>query len=144
MTINEQNKTVVHEFIQALFTKGDLSAVDHYLADDFVAHDSALPDATPDSAGFRDAAARIRAAFPDWHSDVHLLIAEGDLVAEHFTASGTHRGEIMGVAPTNRVVTVPGINIFRLRDGKIVERWGKLDMLGFFVQLGLVSLPFPA
>src|ERR671933_44587 len=108
MTTTEQNKAIVDEFIQALFTKGDVSAVDR-----------SMPDLAPDAAGFRDAAVRLRAAFPDWHSDLHLLVAEGDYVAEHFTAAGTHRGEIMGVAPTNRTVTVPGINIFRLRDGKI-------------------------
>jgi predicted ester cyclase len=95
-----------------------------------------MPDLTGDAAGFREAAIRIRAAFPDWRSDVHLLVAEGDYVAEHFTASGTQRGEIMGVAPTNRTVRVPGINLFRLRDGMITERWGLLDMASFFAQLG--------
>ncbi len=141
MTITERNKAIVDEFIQTLFTKGDVSAVDRYLAEDFVAHDPPMPDLSRDATGFRDAAARIRAAFPDWRSEVHLLIAEGDYVAEHFTASGTHRGDIMGVAATNRAVRVPGINIFRLRDGKIVERWGNLDMLGFLVQLGVVAPP---
>jgi predicted ester cyclase len=53
---------------------------------------------------------------------MHLLVAEGDYVVERFTASGTHRGEFMGAAPTNRTVAMPGINIFRLRDSKIVER----------------------
>lgn len=136
MTMTEQNKTVVDEFIQALFTKGDASAVERYLAPDFIAHDPPMPDLTGDAAGFREAAIRIRAAFPDWHSDVHLLVAEGDYVAEHFTASGTQRGEIMGIAPTNRTVHVPGINLFRLRGGMITERWGLLDMAALFAQLG--------
>jgi steroid delta-isomerase-like uncharacterized protein len=141
MTNTEHNKVVVDEFIQALFTKGDLSAVDRYLADDFVAHDPPMPDLSGDAAGFREASRRIRAALPDWHSDVHALIAEGDYVAEHFTASGTHRGEIMGVPATGRTVTLPGINIFRLRDGMIVERWGSLDLLSFMTQLGVLSPP---
>ena len=141
MTNTEQNKAIVEEFIQGLFTKGDLAAVDRYLADDFVAHQPPMPDLSGDAEGFREAAARIRAAFPDWHSDLHLLIAEGDYVAEHFTASGTHRGEIMGVPATGRTVQLPGINIFRLRDGKIVERWGNLDMLGFLTELGVVPSP---
>jgi steroid delta-isomerase-like uncharacterized protein len=136
MTITERNKRVVGEFIQALFTNGDVSAVDRHLAPDFVAHDPPMPDLTEDAAGFRDAATRIRAAFPDWHSDVHLLLAEGDYVAEHFTASGTQRGEIMGIAATSRTVRVPGINIFRLHDGMIAERWGLLDLPSLFAQLG--------
>ena len=144
MTTTEQNKTIVDEFIQALFTKGDLSAVDRYLAEDFVAHDPPMRGVSGDAAGFRDTAAAMRAAFPDWRSDVHLLVAEGDYVVEQFTATGTHRGELMGAAPTNRTVTLPGINIFRLRDGKIVERWGNLDVLGFLTQLGVVPEPAEA
>jgi predicted ester cyclase len=83
-----------------------------------------------------------RAAFPDWHSDVHLLVGEGDIVVELFTASGTHTGaDIMGVAAAGRTVNLPGINIFRISDGRIVERWGRLDDLGLLRQLGLVDQP---
>ncbi|MDQ4091530.1 MAG: ester cyclase [Actinomycetota bacterium] len=138
MNTTELNKAVVDDFIQALFTKGDPSAVDRYLAEDFVAHDPPMQGVTADAAGFRDAALMLRGAFPDWHSEVHLLIAEDDYVVERFTASGTHLGEFMGAAPTNRVVAMPGINIFRLRHGKIVERWGNLDVLGFLTQLGVI------
>lgn len=141
MTNTDENKRVVDGFIQALFTKGDVSEVDRYLAEDFVAHDPPMVGMSGDAAGFVDAAETLRAAFPDWHSDLHLLVAEGDYVVERFTASGTHRGEFMGAAPTNRTVSMPGINIFRLRDGKIVERWGNLDVLGFLTQLGLVPAP---
>lgn len=136
MTTIHRNKQVVHRFIQALFTEGDPSAVERFLATDFVAHDPPMPDLTGDAAGFQAAATRIRTAFPDWRSDVHLLVAEDDYVAEHFTASGTQRGEIMGFPTTNRTVRVPGINIFRLRDGLITDRWGLLDMAGLVAQLG--------
>ena len=60
------------------------------------------------------------------------------MVVERFTASGTHESELMGIAPTGQTVTLPGINIFRLKDGRIVERWGVLDMLGFMRQLGAI------
>jgi DNA-binding CsgD family transcriptional regulator len=53
----------------------------------------------------------MRAAFPDWHSERHLLVAEDDVVVELFTARGTQRGEVMGVAPTGLEVSLPGINI---------------------------------
>jgi steroid delta-isomerase-like uncharacterized protein len=143
MTANDNNKKIVDNFIQDLFTKGDLTAVDRYLAPDFVAHDPPLNDLSGDAAGFRDAATLIRSAFPDWRSDLHLLVAEGDYVVEQFTASGTHRGDFMGIPPSNRKVTMPGINIFRLQGSKIVERWGNVDVLGFFTQLGLIQVPSP-
>jgi len=83
-----------------------------------------------------------RTVFPDWHSELHMLVAEGDIVVELFTASGTHTGgEIMGVAPSGRTVALPGINIFRVRGDRIVERWGRLDDLGFLRQLGVIDHP---
>lgn len=134
----EDNKAAVRAFIDALFTDGDLSATDRYLAADFVNHDPPI-GVSPDAAGMRTAGAMFRRAFPDWHSEVHALIAEEDIVVERFTASGTHRGELMGVAPTGKRVQLQGINIFCVRDGRITERWGRLDELGLFQQLGLAG-----
>jgi predicted ester cyclase len=57
---------------------------------------------------------------------------------ERFTARGTQQGELLGVAPTGREVVLAGINIFRVKDGKLVERWGRTDDLGFLQQLGIV------
>jgi steroid delta-isomerase-like uncharacterized protein len=136
MDITEQNKNTVTSFIQGLFTKGDQGAVDDYLAEDFVDHDP--PMGVPAGReGIRQAAAMFRAAFPDWHSDLGFYVAEGDLVTEYFTASGTQQGEIFGVPATGRTVTLAGINILRVRDGRITERWGRLDELGLMRQLGL-------
>jgi steroid delta-isomerase-like uncharacterized protein len=141
MTITEENKTIVSDFIGALFTKGDPNAVDDYLAEDFVNNDPPF-GASADREGMRSAGAMFRAVFPNWRSDLHMLVAEGDIVVEMFTATGTHTGtDIMGVAASGRTVTLPGINIFRLRDGRIVERWGRLDDLGFLRQLGVVQHP---
>jgi steroid delta-isomerase-like uncharacterized protein len=136
----EQNKAVVKRLIDAVFTEGDLDAVDRHLADDFVNHDPVF-GTSADRDGMRAGGAMIRAAFPDWHSDLELFVGEDDLVVEKFTASGTHRGELFGVPPTGRSVAVRGINVFRLRDGRIVERWGRLDELGLMRQLGLVDEP---
>jgi predicted ester cyclase len=135
-TSTEQNKGIVRDFIDGLFSNGDPGAVDTYLAEDFVNHDPPF-GVSADREGMRVAGAMMRAGFPDWHSELHELIAEGDLVVERFTATGHQRGEVMGAAPTGRAVALAGINIFRIRDGKVVERWGRLDDLGFLQQLGL-------
>ena len=69
-----------------------------------------------------------------------FLVIMDDVVVEQFTASGCHTGaSIMGVGASGRVIRLPGINIFRVRDGRIVERWGRLDDLGLLRQLGLVD-----
>jgi len=131
------NKQLVEDFINALFTDGDLTAVDRYLDPDFVNHDPPLPGSPDGAAGMRQAAEVFRKAFPDWRSDLQHMIAEDDLVAEHFVAHGTHRGSVMGETPTGQEVALRGVNIFRITGGKITERWGRLDDLGLLQQLGL-------
>jgi steroid delta-isomerase-like uncharacterized protein len=134
-----RNKDIVDAFIQELFTKGDPHAVDRYVHPDCVVHDPPVPDAPSGAESLRRAAAMFRQALPDWHSDVLQLVAEGDTVVERFRASGTHTGgPLMGVPPTGRTLVLDGINVFRIEDGRIVERWGRLDELGLLRQLGLV------
>jgi steroid delta-isomerase-like uncharacterized protein len=140
-TTTTHNKQLVEEFITALFTDGDLTAVDRYLNPEFIDHDPPLPGAPDGPEGVRQAAALFRQAFPDWRSDVQHMIAEGDLVAEHFVAHGTHRGSVMGEPPTGHDVVLRGVNIFRITDGKLVDRWGRLDDLGLLQQLGLAQGP---
>jgi len=128
--MSAQNKKVVEDFIQALFTRGELEAVDEYLAPEFVDHNPTIPGQTGDRESMRSAGALFRAAFPDWRSTVEDLIAADDMVVERFTARGTHQGELMHIPATGRAVALSGINIFRLRDGKIVERWGSSTSSG--------------
>jgi predicted ester cyclase len=133
------NKDIVESFIQELFTKGDLTAVERYLDPGFVNHNPPFPGAPDGPEGMRIAAATFRASLPDWHSDLGLLVAEGDIVVEQFAASGTHTAApLMGVPASGETITLIGVNIFRIEGDRIVERWGYLDELGLLRQLGLV------
>jgi predicted ester cyclase len=134
---NTVNKRLVDSFIQELFTQGDPSAADRYLAPTFVNHDPPFPGGPADRDGMRQAAVLFRDACPDWHSDVEQLVEEGDVVVERFTARGTRTGgPLMGAAPTGEPIELKGINIFRVEGGRIVERWGRLDEAGLARQLG--------
>lgn len=97
MTDADANKKIVTSFIGRLFSKGDETAGDEYLSQDFVNRDPPF-GASADREGIRATASSLGAAFPHWHSNLHLLVAEGDLVAEVFNASGAHRGENDGPA----------------------------------------------
>ena len=72
------------------------------------------------------------------------LIAEADLVVEVFAASGTHHGELMGVASTGKTLTLRGVNVLRIKHGRIVERSGRLDQLAVLQQLGLIPAERPS
>ena len=130
-----RNKHLVESFIQELFTAGDVTAVDRYVSPDFVNHDPPFPGSPQGPEGMRQAAEMMRAAVPDWRSDIDHLIAEGDLVVEHFHAHGTRTGELLGAPADGSTLTMRGIQIFRIADDKVVERWGRLDDLGLQQQL---------
>ena len=91
--------------------------------------------------GYKQFFAMTHSAFPDFHSTLEDMFAEGDKVVQRFTARGTHKGEFMGIPPTGKQVTITGIAIHRITGGKIVEDWVNMDMLGMMVQLGVVPPP---
>ena len=80
----------------------------------------------------------IHAAFPDLHVNVEDMVAEGDKVAARVRVSSTHQGEFLDIAPTDKQVTLTGIDILRIAEGKVVEHWGNFDDLGLLRQLGAI------
>jgi predicted ester cyclase len=76
-------------------------------------------------------------AFPDLKAVIHDQIAEGEKVVTRKSLHGTHRGDFLGIAPTGKAVSLEVIDILRLVDGKIVEHWNVVDLLGLLVQLGV-------
>jgi len=101
-----------------------------------VRHDLRPTEAIPGGAGQAKIAAEFRAAFPDLVFTPELIIAEGDLVAARWTASGTHRGRWGTVDPSGKHVEFSGVNIFRVEGGKVVEIWNHRDDLGLLQQAG--------
>ncbi len=80
-------------------------------------------------------------AFPDTHFTVEDMIAEGEKVVARLSVSATQQEAYMGLPPTGKRATFTGIDVIRFANGKIVERWGEMDMLGLLQQLGVVPLP---
>ena len=82
--------------------------------------------------------AAFRSAFPDWREEIVDVVVEEDKVVGRFKCSGTHRGEMMGIAPTGRRMEVDEVYFLRVQDGKFVEFWGLEDNLTRMRQLGLL------
>jgi predicted ester cyclase len=93
-----------------------------------------------DRASFERFVATVAEGLPGYTYDIHDQIAQGDLVANRLTWRGVHSAELAGVAPTGRAVELRGINIFRVKDGRVVEQWAELDMLGLLQQIGAIPL----
>lgn len=122
----------------AAVNSGDLHVLDDLVAADSVDHDAA-PGQGPGPEGFRKMFTEMRTAFPDLHVEVEHLTATDEDVAFAYTITGTHRGPLMGHAPTGETIRVRGIQIGRFSDGKLVERWGSSNQLGMLSQLGIAT-----
>jgi steroid delta-isomerase-like uncharacterized protein len=130
------SKTVRLRYHDA-WNAGDAVALDGLMAPDVVNH-SPLAGQAPGREGFKQALGWMRGGVPDLTITIGAQVAEGDLVVTRWTGTGTHSGPLMGVPPTGRDVTVTGIDICRVVDGRIVEYWQELDTLGMLRQVGAV------
>ncbi len=137
----EDNKALMRRFLEEVFNKKNLAAIDEFIAPNHVDH--TLPAFLPSTReGSKQAIGMYLKAFPDLHLTVEDMIAEGDKVVTRFTSRGTQKGTFMGIPPTGKQVTVSSIVIARIAGGKSVEQWGLDDQLGMLQQLGVIPALF--
>lgn len=135
--MSRQNGTVLDRLNEEVFKQANIDALDELLADDFVEHNPP-PGMGSDRDGFKDFIRDVHQAFDDQVYTVKDQIVEGDRVVERWDLTATHVAEWMGIAPTGKRITLTGIDISRLKDGRIVEHWTQCDMLGLLQQLGVI------
>ena len=130
---------VARAWFEEVWNRGDERANDRMMADDATFHGLAPPAAAPvvGPEGFKPFFRQFKAAFPDIHVAIAELVCEGEKVAVHCTVTGTHRGDSLGAAPTQKPISITGMGIARVRDGKIVEAWNAFDFIALYRQLGL-------
>ena len=138
------NKEIVRRLIDGVWRDRNLALVDELVAQDYVGHDPTQPAPIQGREGFKQFVGMYQSAFQDAAITIDDQVAEGDNVVTRWTGRGTHTGELMGIAPTGKEVTVSGITISRLAGGKIAEEWELMDALGMLVQLGAVPQPATA
>lgn len=135
--MSEANKTISRRLVEEAFNQGKYDVIEELVAPTFVNHDPATGD-KKGPEGTRELIEGYRSAFPDLKLTIEEQLAEGDLVATRWTAKGTHKGELMGIAPTGKESTVTGLTIDKIKDGKIIESWNNWDTLGMMRQLGVI------
>ncbi len=132
----EQNKAVIRRYIEEVWSSGNLEAADEIVDEAFIFRGPIRELEGRDA--FKQFVAGIHAAIPDIHFTIEDSVAERDEVAFRWTMTGTHTGELMGIAGTGRHFTVSGVTIARLSGGKMAEVWLYWDRLSLMQQLGLV------
>jgi steroid delta-isomerase-like uncharacterized protein len=134
----EAHKRLIERFYEEVWARGNVAFAQQVFADDYVRHDLRPTQAAAGAAGQAQIAEQFRRAFPDLQWRVDLVLAEDDLVAARWTASGTHTGSWGEVEPTGRQAEFSGVNIFRFNsEGKVAEIWNHRDDLGLMQQLGV-------
>lgn len=119
-------------------TSGNLDALDDILAPDFVDHDPG--DYAPTREGVKHFFRDFRTAFPDLDIEVEQMHATDEWVIFRYTATGTHRGEFMGHAPTGKRFEAPAMQMGKWKDGRCIERWGVTDQSKILDDLGLIDV----
>ena len=139
----EENKAVVRRSVEEGWNGGNMAVIGECYAAGYVHHDPSQPQVR-DYQGLLHWTGGLASAFPDVQTTIEDLVAEGDKVVKRWMSRGTHQGELMGIPPTGKPITLAGVTIYRLAGGQIVEGWWTYDSLGLLQQLGAMPVPEPA
>ncbi len=138
MSTAEENKALVRRYFEAVNTR-DPAILDDFLAKDYIDHNPPpYPGLASGLEGAKQAFEIGLVAFPDGYHQIEDQIADGNKVVTRVRGRGTHLGDFLGIPATGKQVTMEGITIHRILDGRIVEHWAQLDAVGLLQQLGVI------
>jgi steroid delta-isomerase-like uncharacterized protein len=124
-------------FVEGLH-RGDVSVADAAFAPECVIHFTGVPDPVRGVGAWKQLVAGFLAAFPDLHFTIEEQIISGDRVVIRWRATGTHKGPLGEVPPTGKSISIDGLILDRIAQGRVVERWEQFDQPRMLQQLGLV------
>jgi predicted ester cyclase len=134
----EEHKPIHRRFIEEVMNPHNVGRLEEILRSNLIEHAPSVPSGT---AGARQVTAAYFTAFPDLHLAMDELIAEGDEVVAHLTATGTHQGVFHGIPLTGKQVPISSLDAWRVQDGKDAELWSQVDSFGILHQLGVMPAP---
>ena len=141
MSDTASTRALLTDQIERVWGAGEVELVDHNYAADCIDHMPVAGQA-PGIDAMKQIVRDFRIAMPDLKMELKGVLAAGDIGVDFWTLTGTHTGNLMGVAPTGRRVKFSGIDMARVADGRIVELWHCEEMLHFWQQLGRAEAPF--
>ena len=134
--MSEANKAIFRRYFDEVLNAGRIELIDELIASDYVSHYPTGYDFGGGPEDVKQIVSTVRGGFPNVHFHIEDLLAEEDRVVGRWTFRGTHRGDFMGIAPSGKNVSVVGIAIYRIADGRIAEAWVAWDALGLMQQIG--------
>ena len=132
------NKTIVRRYYEELLNTGDISNIENYITDDYEeVHDGVRYKLGINGA--REHIIGVRQVYPDIKLTIENQISEGEWVATIYSVTGTFKNEWLGIPPTGEKITYTGVNVDRLKDGKIIEHGGAANLLGPLLEAGVIA-----
>jgi predicted ester cyclase len=138
--MSRDNRNLIREITEVIWNNRGLDRIAEFYAPDFVA-DYRPYNLRKGYEGIRAMVEGAWTAFPDYHEEIHEIVAEGDRIVLHLTISGTQQGQWGPLPPTGKRAEFDEIVILQIRDGKIVRQRGVVDNLSALRQLGVVPTP---
>ena len=138
--VTEQNKRVMEQFVRFINT-GDSDLGETIISPDVVFYAPTSPEPMHGFKGYTDVLNMMRGAMPDVKWTVEEVIAEGDKVMIRFTMNGTQTESFMGMSATGKTIKVTAMNIYELKNGKIIREHGLPDLFSMLIQLGVLPAP---
>jgi predicted ester cyclase len=132
-------ETIARRYFDEVWNQGKVDVLDELLVPDYINHTPSTGHPPPGPNGLKPIVQAIRRAFPDLHYTIEDIVVGADTIAIRTTMTGTHEGDLFGIAPTHRRVKVMQIQIERIKNGRIVEHWRVTDDLTLMRQLGVVQ-----
>ncbi len=139
--MNREQIDALARRIYDAFNANDTAEIDQTFAEDYVEHVPPMPGQPRGREGLKWFLNGFHTAFPDLRMTIEDTIAEGEKGVVRYSMTGTHTGEFMGMPPSGKQFKVSGIDIARIVNGKCVEHWGEVDMLGLMQQIGAIPMP---
>ena len=135
----ETNKQLARDYFKA-FLAADEGWWKQHIAPTFVRNDPGLPFVVRGPEGVKQLADALLQGIPDLALPIEDVIAEGEKVLVRLRVKGTHGGDLMGVPATGKPIDIGVLDLFQIRDGKLIEHWALLDNLGLLRQIGVTSI----
>lgn len=135
-TTEAELKELQRRITGEVFGEGNFDIIDELIAEEYVGHNPSGEDIHGPEE-FKEFVEMYRTEFPDLEVTTEDLFAEGNKTVQRNRFTGTHEGELMGIPPTGETVEVEAMGISRWEDGKGVEHWSQVDMMGLMEQLGV-------
>ena len=132
-------KELISKYIEEVWNNADFAALSNLTTTGYTYY---LGDQPPrDKAALRQFLQAVHVAFPDWRVQIQAVVTEGNTVAVQWKGNVTHDGVFHGIPPTGKRISVCGINIYQIEEGKIAKEWEQMDTLGMLQQMGVFPPP---